>query len=100
MRHFSLLMFNLRYIFLCTVFLLTATLQAFEKCRTRISPRGPKGAERENKKTNKQKQDAVGAFFPACFSPCTSRSGGRYPRRFACLLGLFTFARIACLLQL
>ena len=27
----------------------------------------------------------MGAFFPACFLPCTSRSPGRYSRRLACL---------------
>ena len=27
----------------------------------------------------------MGAFFQACFLPCTSRSRGRYSRRLACL---------------
>ena len=80
MHQFSLLIFNFRYIFLFTVFLQTAALQAFGKCRTIVSQRGPKGVKRENKKT---KQDAVGAFFPARFLPCTSRSRGRYSRRLA-----------------
>ena len=47
-----------------------------------ISPRGPKGAKREDKKIN---QDAVGAFIPVCFLPCASRSCGRYLRHLACL---------------
>ena len=40
------------------------------------------------------------AFFPALFLPCTGRSRCRHSRRLVCLLGLFTFTRIACLLQL
>ena len=82
MYQFSLLIFNFRYIFLFTVFLQTAALQAFGKCRSIVSQRGTKGIKRENKKT---KQDAVVAFFPARFLPCTSRSRGRYSRRLACL---------------
>ena len=39
-------------------------------------------------------------FFPTCLLPCTRRSHGRYSPHFACLLALFTLARIACLLQL
>ena len=83
LHQFSFLMLNLRYIFPFTVFLPDrAALQAFGKCRAIISPRGPKGAKRETKKIN---QDAVGAFFPVCFLPCTSRSCGRYLRHLACL---------------
>ena len=52
-----------------------------------ISPRGLKGAKSENKKNkeNNNKKDAVRAFFPTCFLPCTSRSSDRYSRRLACL---------------
>ena len=61
LHQFSFLMLNLPYIFLFTEFLPDrVALQAFGKCRTIISPRGPKGAKRENKKIN---QDTVGAFF-------------------------------------
>ena len=104
LRQFSLLMFNLRYIFLF-VLLLDRGIAGIREMPHYNYPEGSKGAERENKKNNNnnnnnnKKQDAMGAFFPACFLPCTSRSPGRYSRRLACLLGLFTFARIACLLQ-
>ena len=40
------------------------------------------------------------AFFPTCLLPCTRRSHGRHSPRFACLLALFTLARIACLLHI
>ena len=54
LHQFSLLMFNLHYIFLFTVFLpdrsIAALPQFFGKCCTVISPRGPKGAKKENKK--------------------------------------------------
>ena len=89
LRQFSLLMLiYVIYSFLCCY--QTAALLAFGKCRTIITPRGSKGAERENKtkknnNNNNKKQDAMGAFFPACFLPCTSRSPGRYSRRLACL---------------
>ena len=36
------------------------------------------------------------AFFPTCLLPCTRRSHGRHSPRFACLLTLFTLARIDC----
>ena len=87
LRQFSLLMFNLRYIFLFTVFLLDCGIAGIrEMPYYQITPRGPKGAERENKtKTKQNKQDAVGPFFPACFLPCKSRSRGRYWRLLVCL---------------
>ena len=44
------------------------------------------------------KYPARRAFLPAYL--CTSRPRDWHSRRLACLLGLFTFARIACLLQL
>ena len=54
LNQFSLLMFKLHYIFLFTVFLpdrsIAALPQFFGKCRSVISPRGPKGAKKENKK--------------------------------------------------
>ena len=100
LHQFSLLMFNLRYIFLFTVFLPDCGIAGIREMCTIISRRGPKGAKRESKKTTTKKQDAAGAFFPACFLPCTSRSRGRYQRHLACLFGLFTFASIAFLLQL
>ena len=59
LRQFSLLMFNLRYIFLLQSSQQTAALQAFGKCRTIISPRGPKGAERENKTTTTTKNKTL-----------------------------------------
>ena len=76
-----LLMLNLRHIFLFTVFLpdIAALPHFFGKCRNIISPRGPKGAKKENKK----RQDAVGALFPASFLPCTSRLRGRHSGRLA-----------------
>ena len=53
LRQFSLLMFNLRYIFLFTVFLLDCGIAGIrEMPYYQITPGGPKGAERENK-TNK-----------------------------------------------
>ena len=55
----------------------------FGKCRTIISPRGPKSAKKENQK--KKTQDTVGAFFPVCFLPCTSCSRGGDSRRLVCL---------------
>ena len=90
LRQFSLLMFNLRYIFLFTVFLLDCGIAGIrEMPYYQITPGGPKGAERENKtKTKQNKQDAVGPFFPACFLPCKSRSRGRYWRLLACLHSL------------
>ena len=90
LRQFSLLMFNLRYIFLFTVFLLDRGIAGVrEMPYYQITPRGPKGAERKNKtKTKQNKQDAVGPFFPACFLPCKSRSRGRYWRLLACLHSL------------
>ena len=89
LHQFSFLMLNLRYIFLFTVFLPDrAALQAFGKCRTIISPRGPKGVKRENKKIN---QDASGMLFTLYES---------FVWQIFASLSLFTFARIACLLQL
>ena len=90
LRQFSLLMFNLRYIFLFTVFLLDCGIAGIrEMPYYQITPRGPKGAERENKtKTKQNKQDGVGPFFPACFLPCKSRSRGRYWRLLVCLHSL------------
>ena len=46
------------------------------------------------------KYPASRAFFPVCFLLCMRQLRGRHLRRLACLLGLFMFARIACLLQL
>ena len=55
LRQFSLLMFNLRYIFLFTVFLLDCGIAGIrEMPYYQITPRGPKGAERENKTKTKQ----------------------------------------------
>ena len=75
---FSLLMFNLHYMFHVTVFLpdlgIAAFPHFFRKCRTIFSPRA------QRRKTKKQQQHTVGTFFPACFLPYTSRS-----RRLACL---------------
>ena len=45
------------------------------------------------------KYRASRAFFPTCLLPCTRRSHGRHSPRLACLLALFTLARIACLLH-
>ena len=68
LHQFSLLMFNLHYMRLLTVFLpdhgIAALPHFFWKCRTIFSPRGPKGAKKENKT---KKQYTVGTFFPACF---------------------------------
>ena len=84
LHQFLLLMLNLHNIFLFTVFLPDRVIAAlphfFGKCRTIISPRGPKGAKRENKKKG---QDAVEAFFSACFLPRASHSRGRHSRRLA-----------------
>ena len=56
LHQFSLLMFNLHYMFLFTLFLpdrgIAALPQFFGKCRTIFSLRGPKGAKKENKKNN------------------------------------------------
>ena len=57
----------------------TAALQAFGRCRTIISHRGPKGAKRENKKTTtKEKTRRCRSFLSGMLLPCTSRSRGRY----------------------
>ena len=84
LHQFSLLMFNLHYMFLLTVFLpdrgIAALPQFFGKCRTIFSPRGPQGRKEGKQEEKKQQQHAVGTFFPACFLPYTSRSG-----RLACL---------------
>ena len=57
LHQFLLLMLNLHYIFPFTVFLpdrgIAALPHFFGKCRTIISPRGPKGAKKENKKKDK-----------------------------------------------
>ena len=105
LRQFSLLVFNLRYIFLF-VLLLDRGIAGIREMPHYNYPEGFEGRgegkqkkNNNNNNNNNKKQDAMGAFFPACFLPCTSRSPGRYSRRLACLLGLFTFARIACLLQ-
>ena len=45
-------------------------------------------------------QCASRAFFPTRLLPCTKHSHGRHSPRFACLLFLFTLARIACLLHI
>ena len=54
LHQFSLLMFNLHYIFLFTVFLPDRSISVLPlflgKCRTVISSRGPKSAKKENKK--------------------------------------------------
>ena len=95
-------MFNLRYIFLFTEFLLDRGIAGIREMPHYNKPKGSEG-HREGKQknnNNNKKQDAMGAFFPACFLPCTSRSRGRCSRRLACLLDLFIFARIACLLHL
>ena len=51
LHQFLLLMLNLHYIFLFTVFLpdrgIAALPHFFGKCRTIISPRGPKGAKKD-----------------------------------------------------
>ena len=56
LHQFSLLMFNLHYMFHVPVFLpdrgIAALPHFFRKCRTIFSPRGPKGAKKENKKNN------------------------------------------------
>ena len=95
-------MFNLRYIFLF-VLLLDRGIAGIREMPHYNYPEGfegrGEGKQKKTTTTKKKKKDAMGAFFPACFLPCTSRSRGRYSRRLACLLGLFTFARIACLLQ-
>ena len=55
LHQFSLLMFNLHYMFHSTVFLLDCGIAALPhfsgKCRSIFSPRGSKGAKKENKKT-------------------------------------------------
>ena len=57
LHQFSLLMFNLHYIFLFTVFLPDRSISVLPlflgKCRTAISSRGPKSAKKENKKNTK-----------------------------------------------
>jgi len=87
LHQFSHLMFNLHYIFLFTVFLpdrsISVLLLFLGKCRTVISSRGHKGAKKENKKI-----------------PRRCRSRRRHSLRLAFLIGLSTFARIACLLRL
>ena len=69
LHQFSLLMFNLHYIFLLTVFLpdrsIAALPQFFGKCCTVISPRGPKGAKKENKKIPRR----CGSFLSGLLFP-------------------------------
>ena len=85
LRQFSLLMFNLRYIFLF-VLLLDRGIAGIREMPHYNYPEGFEGrGEGKQKNNNNKKQDAMGAFFPACFLPCTSRSPGRYSRRLACL---------------
>ena len=95
MHQFSLLIFNFRYIFLFTVFLQTAVLQAFGKCRTIASQRGPKGVKRENKK-KQNKTRRCGSFLSGTLFTLYES----FAWQIFASLGLFTFARIACLLQL
>ena len=73
LHQFLLLMLNLHYIFLFTVFLpdrgIAALPHFFGKCRTIISPRGPKGAKKENKKRVRR----CGSFlFSMLFTLCES----------------------------
>ena len=90
LRQFSLLMFNLRYIFLF-VLLLDRGIAGIREMPHYNYPEGFEGRgegkqkNNNNNNNNNKKQDAMGAFFPACFLPCTSRSPGRYSRRLACL---------------
>ena len=89
-------MFNLRYIFLLQCSYQTAALQAFGKCRSIISPRSPKDAKRENKHKQKKETRHYGSFL-SCMLFALYES---FAWQIFASLGLFTFARIACLLQL
>ena len=89
-------MFNLRYIFLLQCSYQTAALQALGKCRTIISPRSPKDAKKENKYTQKKETRRYGSFL-SCMLFTLYES---FAWQIFASLGLFTFARIACLLQL
>ena len=89
-------MFNLRYIFLLQCSYQTAALQAFGKYRTIISPRSPKDAKRENKHKQKKETRRYGRFL-SCMLFTLYES---FAWQIFASLGLFTFARIACLLQL
>ena len=89
-------MFNLRYIFLLQCSYQTTALQAFGKYRTIISPRSPKDAKRENKHKQKKETRRYGTFL-SCMLFTLYES---FAWQIFASLGLFTFARIACLLQL
>ena len=69
-------MFNLHYMFLFTVFLPDRSIAALPSSLFWEMPHYiAEGVPRaQRRKTNKEKQDAEGTFFPACFIPCTSRS--------------------------
>ena len=64
-------MFNLHHMFLFTVLLPDRSIAALREMPHYIA-QGVLRAQR--RKTNKEKQDAVGTFFQACFLPRTSRS--------------------------
>ena len=86
LHQFSLLMLNLRYIFLLKCFLRPRHSRHSGNAALYLA-QGVRRAHggKTKKKQKTKKQDAVGPFFTACFLPCTSRSRGRYSRRLACL---------------
>ena len=86
---FSLLMFNLHYMFHVTVFLpdlgIAAFPHFFRKCRTIFSPRA------QRRKTKKTTTTRCGNFLSSMLFTLYESFAS---------LGLFKVARIACLLQL
>ena len=95
LHQFSFLMLNLRYIFLFTVFLPDrAALQAFGKCLTIYNQ--PTGSEGRKEGKQKNKPRRCGSFHSGMlFTLCES-----FVWQIFASLSLFTFVRIACLLQL
>ena len=84
-HQFSLLMLNLRYIFLLKCFLRPRHSRHSGNAALYLAHGVRRTQRGKTKKKQTKKQDAVGPFFTACFLPCTSRSRGRYSRRLACL---------------
>jgi len=80
----------------------TAALQAFRKCRTIINHRDPKGTKRENnaKQQQQQQQKKKTRRCGSLLSGMLFTLYESFEGQIFASLGLFTFARIACLLQL
>ena len=93
-RHqFSLLIFNFRYIFLFTVFLRDRGIAGIREMPHYSQPKGSEG-RKEGKQQNKTRR--CGSFLSSTLFTLYES----FAWQIFASLGLFTFARIACLLQL